>query len=365
MIARQRESKGLTQDDVAHRVPGHYADGSTYRRVELARRKPTRDAAIAILRHGLEINAAPDINRALALLAYGPLDKEEVGALRVVETPSGEVTVSAETVPAPKVPRVLFGFSDQVIMATGITVLSLVAVGTWAAFTSADLAAYMTSVIYASLYAVSVLLESQHQTNRQTIPVAAALAFSIMATSSAAALSADAWLVRIGSGTGLITAFAIAWAAAGTQWLIVRPYLSDRAVVPLRYEPHTAQAAHLKNTMQFLLLASVFWLPPIHAVAVLRRELALGHTAFIQQALSREIMVGKGIVALAPGALGLVLLAIIPVALVMACRLVDNLKSDRRQNRYSILLYTRAALFFGLSLYCLGWYADKLANLIS
>jgi transcriptional regulator with XRE-family HTH domain len=363
LIAGLRESKGLTQDDLASRVPAHYADGSTYRRVELGSRKPSRDAAIAILRHGLEINSAAEINRPLTLLAYAPLTAEEIIALKLTEMALDQG--HAAVIPEPRPRLIRMDGSNVILMATGIAAISSVFAASLAWWASANAVVLLTSVLYAALYAVSVFLESQHQADRRTIPVAASLAFAVMVTASSAALSADMWLVRIGSGAGLLTAFAISWTAAAAQWLIVRPYLSDRAVVPLRYEPHTAQAAHLKNTLQFLLLASVFWIPPMHAVAVLRRELALGHTSFVQQVLSHQIMVGKSIVSLAPVALGVLLLALIPVALIMGSRLVDNLKSDRRQNSYSILLYTRATLYFGLCIFCLGWYADALAGLIA
>jgi transcriptional regulator with XRE-family HTH domain len=363
LIARMRESKGLTQDDLAGRVPAFYADGSTYRRVELASRKPSRDAAIGILRHGLEINSTAEINRALTLLAYAPLTAEEAIALKLTETELGQIPVAVISEPKPHSTRI--GGSNAILVAAGIALISSVFAAWLTWWTSVNAAALLTSVLYAALYAVSVFLESQHQTDRQAIPVAASLVFAVMVTASTGALSVDAWLVRIGSGAGLLTAFTISWAAAAVQWLIMRPYLSDRAVVPLRYEPHTAQAAHLKNTLQFLLLASVFWIPPMHAVAVLRRELALGHTSFVQQALSHQIMVGKSMVSLAPVTLGVLLLALVPAALIMGSRLVDNLKSDRRQNSYSILLYTRAALYFGLCIFCVGWYADTLAGLIA
>jgi transcriptional regulator with XRE-family HTH domain len=365
LIAKIREANGMTQPEVANRVPGHYGEASTYRRIELGSRKCSRDAAIAILRHGLQVSSLAVINSGLALLAYAPLNPEEIGALHLANSGNQAMTVPAEKIPDRQAGWLVRLSASRTATSAGLVTISLVLAVVAARRMPFAAAVFGSAIVYAALYAVSVLLETQHQADHRRRPTAAALAFALMLIASVAALALDGWLVRTGSGAGLWAAFAVCWTAAGAQWFMVRPALADRAVVPLRFQAHTAQAAHLKNTLYFLLLASVFWLPPLHAVAVLRRELQFGHTAFVQQAISHPALImGRSIISLGPEALMAVLIAVLGAAAVMGSRLLDNLKPDPRQNGYCVLLYTRTALFFGLSFLCIGWYADKLGGLL-
>jgi len=49
----------------------------------------------------------------------------------------------------------------------------------------------------------------------------------------------------------------------------------------------------------------------------------------------------------------------------MSAKLLDNLKAHDSLNRYHILLYLRAFLYFLLGFVCLGWYTYAFASLLS
>ncbi len=364
LISQIRKAKGLTQEQVVGRVSDHYGEVRSYRRIEAGTRSPARDTAIAILSDGLDVDSQDRISQALSLLSYAPLTREEAVALKLTGSDDAKVSLAEQAVPTSSQARDRKLQASQTVT-TAIIAISVAIGGITAICLTVDaLAVAGTAIIYAALYAVSVQLENHVQGDRDGSLIASALAFGVTLITSVAVLAADAGLVRHGSEAGLGVALVLLWAAAAGQWFIVRPALPDRAVAPLRYQALTAQAAHLKNTLYFVLLASVFWIPPMHAITVLERELHFGHVALVQQLASHQVfIIGRGIIAPGPaGLLGafVVMLAASPI---MAYPLFTNLKQDRRQNGYCILLFTRTALIFGLSILCLGWYAMRLASL--
>jgi len=70
----------------------------------------------------------------------------------------------------------------------------------------------------------------------------------------------------------------------------------ESVVVPTNFQAHTAQAAHLKNTVYFLVIVLLFWLPPFHCVAVLRREIYAGHAASVREILAHQLLHGRDFV---------------------------------------------------------------------
>lgn len=363
LVSQIRKSHGLTQENVVSRVPGHYGEVRSYRRIEAGARTPARDAAIAILRHGLEVNSQAAINQGLSLLSYTPLAAEEAAALNLAHSDEAAPIVAAEDVSTGAEGWYGRFSANRNAIAAAVIATSLVVGAIMAFWLTADAPLVLGSgIMYGALCAVSVLLESHVHVNRDGIPIAAALAFGVALVGSIAAVVSDAALVHVGSGGGLVAAVGFLWAAAAGQWLVVRPALEDRPVAPLRYQALTAQAAHLKNTLYFVLLATVFWIPPMHAVVVLERESQFGHIQFVHQAVSHQIfIIAKGIITPTPSGLVCAFVVMLLVAIWMADPLLSNLKQDRRQNGYCILLYTRTALFVGLSIVWIGWYSTRMA----
>jgi hypothetical protein len=131
----------------------------------------------------------------------------------------------------------------------------------------------------------------------------------------------------------------------------------------MQFQAHTAQAAHLKNTAYYLVIVVLFWLPPFHAVGVLTRELRLGHVDAVRALVTRRFMLGSDLVAASPEVLWYLFLGLGLLAIPMAVRLLENLKSHPDLNRYTSLAYLRAVIYFLLALTCLFWYSAAIGGL--
>jgi transcriptional regulator with XRE-family HTH domain len=362
-LAEIRKSKGLTQKAVADRISTYYSDDSAYRRVERGQRLPDRDAAIAILTAGLGAAVVEQINGILALAGYAPLTEGESRQLRlpvsqpeaVSATPRGNARRSFWTVFVSKSEG---RFRPLVVLVSSIAVSVLLAVSSGRAPV-----VIASTMLYASLYAVSLLLESALDAKRPSRWAVGVVLFCLMLASSVVALTVDTWLAGKGSPVALPLSFAIYLCAAAVQWMIARTALPEIVVVPLQFQAHTAQAAHLKNTLYFLVIVALFWLPPFHCIAELQREVRIGHASWVKALVGRHLILGKDFVALSPEALWFVLLGLALLAVPMAARLLENLKTHPGLNTYTGLLYLRAALYFLLILVCLIWYSSEIASL--
>jgi len=363
-VAELRRSKGLTQKEVVARVSNYYSDESTYRRVEQGRRTPDRDAAIAILATGLMLRDVPAINCMIRLLGYNALTAEEIRRLGLnlpVEKSSTEVVTHQ---PTTDVWQRLTGPS-QARITLGIVVLGSFVLTGWIASVAGDAAFLLAaSSLYAGLYVVSLFLETAYARERARVTEPAAIVFCFMLLTSAGALALDAWLVRAGQAFALFLSLSIFVLAAILQWVAVRPVLPDSAIVMItRFQSHTAQAAHLKNSVYFLLIVFLFWVPPTHCIAILRQQVRLGHSDSVRELLGHSVLIAKGVVCLNTAWLWGILLAMIVAAIGMGAHLLENLKIHPRLNIYNTLLYFRALLYFCLAFLCLGWYTYSLGLL--
>jgi hypothetical protein len=360
-IAEERRSKGLKQKEVVELVSSFYSDERSYRRVELGERLPDRDAVIAILVSGLAITEAEKVNRILALGGYAPLTAAEAPQL-------GTAVFQPISPALPAPPSASFwnrtNENSGVRSASLIAVCSL-AVGCLIAGASQETALVTVSaILYGCLYAVSILLESAFDpAPAPNWPVASAV-FGLTLVTSVFALAIDAWLARAGVSAALPLSLAIFLIAAAAQWVIARSALSESVVVPTtRFHAHTAQAAHLKNTIHFLVIVVLFWLPPFHCVAVLRREIQSGHAAWARAILPHHLLLGRDFACISAEWLWFGFLFLLLLAIPMAVRLLENLKSGPRLNTYTALLYLRGVLYFLLIFICLIWYSAAIASL--
>ena len=177
-----------------------------------------------------------------------------------------------------------------------------------------------------------------------------------------AALATDRVLVDSGNSLALLFSLAIFLVAGIAQFLVVRPALSEAAIVPATFQTQPARAAHLKNTGYFLLIVVLFWLAPFHCVSTLSRELRAGHGDWVGQVLEHDLMLGRGVLALSVRWLLGLLLAMLLISLYMGHVLLDSLQPNARLNSFTPLFYLRAFLYFLLCLVCIGWYAYSLSE---
>lgn len=357
-IRRLRRSHGLTLKQVVGRVLTHYADESALGRVERGERMPERERAIAVLATGIGEKNPEVINEVLALGNYAPLASNEVQKLNLQAAPPERVV--EPSIPADRPLRPMLRTRIVVGLVGGVLIIAA-GIAAWGGQDAVTV--LLTAVLYGGLYADSVFLESTFGGALKRVAPCASVVFCVMFFSSVLALTADQWVVTRKQSSGLPMSLLVFLAAAAVQWVLARKVLPDRAVVPSRLQAMTAQAAHLKNTLYFLLAVIVFWLPPFHCIMVLRRELQLGHIVFTREMLSSWLLIGRGIICLSPGILWCVAGGLVPVSLVMAARLLDNLKAHPRQNSFTFLFFIRAALYFLLVLVCLYWYSSEIGVL--
>lgn len=361
-IAEERRSRGLKQKEVVARVSLFYSDERSYRRIESGERQPDRDALIAILVSGLSIIESERINQILAMGGYAPLTPPEAPQ----RDPGVPQPILSPVATAP--PRV--GFWHRVNQNSGAKLASCVAasslvLGCAIAAASEEMALVMVSaIVYACLYGVSVLLESEFDPSPTPKWLVVSAVFGFILVTSTTALVIDSRLARSGVAAALPLSLAIFIIAAAVQWVIARSALSESAVVPTtRFHAHTAQSAHLKNTITFLLIVVLFWLPPYQCIVVLRREIQSGHAGWVRVALTRHLLLGRDFFCLSVEWLWFGFFFLILLAIPMAVRLLENLKSGPKLNSYMALLYLRAVLYFLLILICLIWYSGATVSL--
>lgn len=360
-IAKERRGKGLTQKEVAYRIQTVYSGERSYRRIESGERMPDRDALIAILGSGICIEEVDRINNILKLGGYDPLTtaEERQCGIRVVQT------VVPPSTPEITVPQVQPPPGEQSDFGSAALVgLCCLAVAGIIAYVSRETTFVMLSAtVYGALYVVSILLESTFDPAPAPRWAGVSAVFGFVVITAVVALAIDARLAQLGRVTAMPVALAIFLVAATVQWLMARSALSESAVVPLHFQAHTAQVAHLKNTVYFLVVVILFWLPPFHCVAVLHREGHAGHTAWVKAMLEHRLLLGPDLICFNTEWLWFAFLLLVLLALPMAVRLLENLKSDPKLNTYTVLLYLRGILYFLLILVCLIWYSAAIASI--
>ena len=322
-----REGRGITQEQVIDRS-SVYKDARNLRKIEAGEHRPKRVDIVTLLMKGFGEKNSAKIDEFLSLAGYDSLTETEVLKLGL----------SKQSLPAvatpPLAPR-LAKMWHVLITVSGVASIGLAIRQDWMTA--------LCCLLYAGLFAISVLLESAHEYRGKDTLRATTLAGSLILATSFAATWVDTYYISINRGEGLWYALPIFVAAAVLQWTLVRPALSANAIVRTRFQTHTAQAAHLKNTCYFLLIVAFFWLPPRHCVHVTNGQAfqTVSHGSFCPPP---EWLFGIFV---------LMLLLSIP----MGSRLLENLRPSPRHNLYVNLFYARALLYFLLSTICLVWYS--------
>jgi transcriptional regulator with XRE-family HTH domain len=361
-LTRLRLARGLTRARVVDRIPTYYADAGTYGRVERGERHPDRQVVIAILVQGLLLRDHRELDRVLQLAGFEGLTAEELEDLQLEPSesqPVGGAKVGLRRSISNVRPYGLTSWTSAVVL-TGSTALTAL---TATLAQGHSLYVLLTSCLYGALYVISLYLERAFDPESGWMNGIAPRLYGLIAVTSSGALATDRLLVDSHNLLALWISLMIFALAALIQFLIARPGLSENAVVQATFQTQTAQSAHLKNTSYFLLIVVLFWLPPYHCVATLSREIQAGHADWVRQEVERDLMLGRGLIALSVRWLLFLLAVIFLISLYMAHHLLDELKPHPRLNSYTILFYLRAFLYFLLCLICIGWYAYSLNEL--
>jgi len=356
-LADLRRAKGLHRKEVVERLSTYYSDVSSYGRVEQGSRFPERDTLLAIIVRGFEVKDLETINKVLLLGGYEGFTQADAKRYTLDAPPNSP----AIPLSRPQVVRV----SDWISSRTAIgTLATSLAISCWIAFQVENHGgiSLIIGLLYTELYVVSLLLESAFLPDRVDLWAAGSILFGFGLITSVVATGIDAAMVAARNPLALPASVGIVSAAAAIQWIVLKPVLPEFQLAQAKFRLLSSQAAHLKNTGYFLFLAIVFWITPFHAILILERESRAGQVPFVQGVLSRQIMIGRGMVALNGATLLIVLAVVIVISIKMGSHLLDDMKPHPRLSYFTVLFYLRAFLYFLLASICVGWYVYSLGQ---
>jgi len=216
----------------------------------------------------------------------------------------------------------------------------------------------VSSLLYASLYAVGVLTELSYEFDRFRLiaPRLALITFLWILATSLAGLAIGYRLAR--KGKSVVATMAVFVAAAGVAHLGLRPFLPDVPSVRAHFQTYTIEAAYLKDTLYFLLLACIFWLPAFHFVASRRgHELPSSAPSKVDSA-DTSIPFRPN-----PAVLFRLWVGIIVLGILMLAHLFDNLIPGPHLNLFMQMVLLRSVIYFALGSECLLWYSHVLGRL--
>ena len=335
-----RMKRGLTQGQIIQSSEA-YADERSLRKVEDGASQPRRHTVIRLVVKGLGERDGSVVNQFLDLAGYEGLSERERVTHDIMEPPPPARELSVK--PAIRPPHDAVAVSTVSTHYWKAAIVVFVSAGIVSSILLHGEFLIITSALYASLYAISVVLESTYDYRGVVTVMAAALSSSIVWVTSLAAV----WCETTRPGlTGLWIALSFFLMGAMAQWLAVRPALSSHPIVPARFQPMTGGTAHLKNTGYYLILVFSFWAVPVHCVAT--------HGA---SGTPRQ-----PILCPSPTFLWLLLVGYFGASLYMAHFLLSRLRFGHGFDQYLTFFFLRAIIGFFLSVICLLWYSSALAG---
>jgi len=225
----------------------------------------------------------------------------------------------------------------------------------------------LVSGLYAALYCSAVFLEIAYRFDlcKASAVLVALLVLVWMLSTSALALMLDRKLTFHGRDSGLMMSIVIFFVAAAIAFVGVRFFLPNVSITQATFPAYTAQAAYLKDTVYFLLLALLFLIVPFHFVIAMDYEIERGRAQTVLDILDGETraILPKRTIFLRFWVLALVLVIFGLVSIAMTAHLVDNLQPGPYRNLFTLLVYLRGILYFGLGIECLAWYYNALMDL--
>jgi DNA-binding winged helix-turn-helix (wHTH) protein len=227
----------------------------------------------------------------------------------------------------------------------------------------------VSSILYALLYSIAIILEIAYQFERfgSTALVIASLAFCWIWITSLCGFSIDLRLTTAGKTTGFAVSLIIFVGAALLLYLCLGLFFPRVPITEAKFQTYPAHGAFFKNVYYFLPLAILFLIIPYHFVISAQKELKAG-----QKQKVRDVLIGKRMRVVPLGAIylrlwwlgGLLLAAAIGGAIGIA-HLFENLLPSVHMNLFVQLEQWRTFIFFSLGLECMFWYYRSLNDLKS
>lgn len=217
-----------------------------------------------------------------------------------------------------------------------------------------------SSLIYAVLYGVALLVEVAYQYDRYagTAPYVAVGASVWILFMTLAALWTDWKLTLAGRSSGLKITIPAFMGAALVLFGAICLYLPTSPITELSFQAYPAQAAYLKTIGYFIVLAVIFFLPTYHFILAMQRQMLSGHYELTSGLLRGDpIAVSpKGTIYPKFWFLTTILGLFIAISWFLHHNLMSNLRPGEYQWLFSNLILTRLLLFYLLAAVCLFWY---------
>ena len=223
---------------------------------------------------------------------------------------------------------------------------------------------YVASGLYALNFIAILFLEIAYQFDRLglTASVIALLLFVFVFGTSTWALARGATAgarAKPGSGwNSVILFFASAIVIFGGLCLFLPNYPVTLKVT----QGYTVQIDYLKDLFYLVPVAVAFLVLPFHFIVAMQRELAEGKRAAALHLLSGEkwAVPPRGVIYPRSNLLWIAFFGIVMFSFGLTWRLLDVLQPALYSHLYTILVFVRLALYFGLWFECLCWYGSML-----
>lgn len=217
-----------------------------------------------------------------------------------------------------------------------------------------------SSTLYASLYVMALVLEVSYEFSRYGLTVlkVTPLVFIWILLTSIPGLAIDWKLTGQGRTSGLWLGLLLFVGAAAALFGLLLPVLPSSPVTQAHFQTHTAQAAYIKDSGLFLMLAILFMIMPLHIVSGIEREIRKGQQEVILALLAsdKRSLAPAGTVYIKPQLLGFLLGAITIWNLITRAYVLDQLSPGPYMNFFMGLYYVHLFLFLALPAYCFTWY---------
>jgi DNA-binding winged helix-turn-helix (wHTH) protein len=223
---------------------------------------------------------------------------------------------------------------------------------------------FVSCGLYTALYAVAVVLEVAYEFERfrNSALKTSAMVFAWIFLTSVAALRIDRKLTLRHRKAALLTTIMIFFVAAAAVFVWLTRVLPNEAVTMASFQTYPAQAAYLKDEVYFLVLALLYMIFPFHFISAMENEVRLGNVEAVNSTISPWGTESRRLSVIYPRfwALALLLIFFGVMSIIMTTHLLDNLTQHENQNLFTILVYVRGVLYFGLGIECLAWYRRSL-----
>jgi CHAT domain len=225
----------------------------------------------------------------------------------------------------------------------------------------------VTCALYASLYVVALVLEVSYDFDQFGAPVLRMLpiTFGWISATSIVALALDMRATARGRKFGLVICVLLFLVASIGLFVLLSPVLPTAAITQARFQTHTAQAAYIKDSGLFLMLALLFVILPLHAVTSLEKEIESSQTENVLRVLEGETpsATPDGMFYIKWRYLGFVFGIILLWNLIVRAYILDQLVPGPNMNLFMRIYYAYLFLFLALPAYCLAWYYRALNNI--